>query len=272
MKKRLFLLLSVIILPMAANAFTGEAEVDGILYYIVTKGKVAEVRAKRGYSGNIVIPSEIEYDGIKCVVNSIGKQTFWNCTELTSITIPNSVKKIETSAFYGCSSLTSITIPESVVKIGDNAFWGCSGLTSLVIPNSVKEIGTHSFHGCTGLSSVSISNNIVYIAPSAFSKCTSLTSIVIPNSVTKIGDFAFKECKNLKNVSIPNSVLTIGVQAFAYCPELTEIYCYAKKVLEIDYVFENSHVEYATLYVPKTMVAAYQQTKYWKDFGTIKGI
>lgn len=145
-------------------------------------------------------------------------------------------------------------------------------MTSLVIPNSVKEIGSHSFKRCTSLSSISISNGVVYIAPGAFNECSSLTSIEIPNSVTKIGEFAFKDCINLRKVIIPNSVMSISVQAFAYCPELTEIYCYAKKVLEIDYVFEKSHIEYATLYVPKAMIAAYQKAAFWKNFGTIKGI
>ena len=63
----------------------------------------------------------------------IGFETFYNCTGLTSITIPNSVMSIGYSAFYGCSGLTSVEIPNSVTSIGDRAFWGCTGLTSVTI-------------------------------------------------------------------------------------------------------------------------------------------
>ena len=66
----------------------------------------------------------------------------------------NGVTSIGDHAFYECSSLTSITIPNSVTSIGNSAFYGCSGLTSIVIPDSVTSIGDYAFFGCTGLTSV----------------------------------------------------------------------------------------------------------------------
>jgi len=73
---------------------------------------------------------------------------YLNGTEITSLTIPNSVTSIGSRAFAGCTGLTSLTIPNSVTSIGVYAFEGCTGLTSLTIPNSVTSIGANAFNGC----------------------------------------------------------------------------------------------------------------------------
>jgi hypothetical protein len=85
-------------------------------------------------------------------VTSIGNRAFYNCSSLTSITIPNSVTSIGDYAFAYCS-LTSVTIPNSVTSIGNNAFAYCS-LTSVTIPNSVTSIGDYAFRSCSSLTSI----------------------------------------------------------------------------------------------------------------------
>ena len=77
-------------------------------------------------------------------VTSIGESAFYECTGLTSITIPNSITSMGESAFY--HSVTSITIPNSVTMIGNAAFAGCSVLTSITIPNSVTSIGKNALY------------------------------------------------------------------------------------------------------------------------------
>ena len=74
-------------------------------------------------------------------VTSIDDQAFFNCTNLTSVTIPSSVTTIGNYVFYSCSSLTSVTIPNSVTSIGDSVFQSCTSLTSITIPTSVTSIG-----------------------------------------------------------------------------------------------------------------------------------
>lgn len=96
---------------------------------------------------DIIIPPT--YNGKP--VSSIYSNAFSGCTNLTSITIPDSVTRIFVSAFSGCSSLTSITIPDSIISIGNNVFYGCTSLTSVVIPDSVTSIGTGAFYGCSSL-------------------------------------------------------------------------------------------------------------------------
>ena len=125
-------------------------EIDGIYYYLITKGKAAEVMGHPdGYSGSVVIPESITYEGEEYCVTSIGDLAFASCPSLTSATIPNSVTSIGKSAFWQSSGLTSIIIPNSVTYIGDEAFAECSGLTSITISDNVTSIGKSTFWGCT---------------------------------------------------------------------------------------------------------------------------
>ena len=111
------------------------------------------------YTGNVIIPQTVNFNGTNYPVTSIGGYAFYDCSGLTSVTIPNSVTRIGGYAFYNCSSLTSITIPNSVTSIGWGAFSDCSSLTSVTIPNSVTSIGEFAFYNCSSLTSVTISNS-----------------------------------------------------------------------------------------------------------------
>ena len=175
------------------------------------------------YAGNVVIPESVEYNGMTYPVTSICNGAFWNCSGLTSVTIPNSVISIGEQTFYGCSGLTSVNIGNSVTSIGGSAFKGCSGLTSVTIPNGVTSIGEQTFSGCSGLTSVIIPNSVTSIGSWAFSQCSSLTSVTIGNSVTSIDDNAFYGCSRLISVTIPNSVTSIGEYAFNGCSGLTSV-------------------------------------------------
>ncbi len=156
-------------------------------------------------------------------VTSIGEYSFYNCTRLESVTIPDSVTSIGGCAFSGCTSLTSVIIPNSVTSIGYYAFSGCTNLTSITIPDSVTSIGSYAFEDCTSLTSVTIGNSVTSIGESAFKNCTSLTSVTIPDSVTSIGESAFKNCTSLTSVTIPDSVTSIGDDAFYECRSLESV-------------------------------------------------
>ena len=78
-------------------------------------------------------------------LNSIGEYAFYGCTNLTSVTIPNSITSIGNAAFTLCSSLTNITIPDSVTSIGDVAFANCSSLTQLILfPSTPPTLGSNA--------------------------------------------------------------------------------------------------------------------------------
>ena len=258
--RALCLFLAVLLsLPMMAV----EVEIDGINYDLVSKLKQATVIKKSSgkYSGEVVIPETVEYNGTVCNVTSIGEFAFGWCSGLTSVTIGNSVTSIGDDAFHWCSGLPSVTIPNSVTSIGDGVFEGCSGLTSVTIPNSVTSIGYRAFYECSGLTSVTIPNSVTSIVGDAFDGCDGLTSVhisdiaawcnidfevgyfsnplnsahhlylngeevkdlVIPNSVTSIEQSAFYGCSGLTSVTIPNSVTSIRYRTFYGCSGLTSV-------------------------------------------------
>ena len=236
--------------------FTIPNENNTLVYKITSSTDVEVIAGADKYKGDIVIPSQTAIDGKVYNVTKVGNKAFYDCTGLTSVTIPNSVTSIGNYAFYYCSVLTSITIPNSVTSIGNYAFCGCYGLTGVTIPNSVTSIGERVFSGCSGLTSVTIPNSVTSIGEAAFASCSGLTSIivesgntvydsrdncnaiiktstntlitgckntVIPNSVTSIGYSAFRGCDGLTSITIPNSVTSIGNVAFAFCSGLTSV-------------------------------------------------
>ena len=139
---------------------------------------------------SVSIPSSVTKNGTTYNVTTIGDYSFWNCSNLDSITIPNSITTIEEFAFWYCSGLTSINIPNSVTSIGNNAFENCSSLTSVTISNNVDSINSYMFSNCNSLASISIPNNVTFIGNHAFRGCN-LTSITIPANVNFIGSYAF---------------------------------------------------------------------------------
>lgn len=113
-------------------------------------------------------------------VTSIANYAFayLNNLSMTSIVIPNSVKKIGKSSFRSCLKLTSVEIPNSVESIGDYAFCDCKDLTSITIPNSVKIISEGAFDGCSSLPSITIPKGVTSIGYAPFANCKVLTSVV----------------------------------------------------------------------------------------------
>ena len=259
---RLILSTLMLVLPLLASAY--DAEVDGINYYLIPEKNEAKVTFSRsGYPSSVNIPEKFTYEGVEYSVTCIGAfafNSFGEYSNLTSVTIPNSVTRIEPEAFDGCSNLTSVTIPNSVTDIGYSAFGECNGLTSvhitdleawcrisfgssdanplyyahhlylngeevkdLVIPNSVTSLGKCAFNGCSGLTSLTIPNSVTGIEGYAFGEYSGLTSVSIPNTLTSIGTAVFWGCSSLVSVTIPNSVTSIGAYAFRECSSLTSV-------------------------------------------------
>ena len=228
--KTRFLLFALVISTMVLPASAYDFMTNGLCYNINDDGKSVTITHQHfssprytSLSGALAIPSTVTYNGKTYSVTNIGVYAFFDCTDLTDVTIPNSVTNISLRAFMGCNGLTSVTIPNSVTNIGDWAFYNCSGLTNITIPNSVTSIGNSAFSDCSGLTSVTIPNSVINIGEDAFFYCSGLTSVTIPNSVTSIGDEAFANCSRLTSVTIPNSVTSIGSWMFQNCSGLTNV-------------------------------------------------
>ena len=201
--KHLKHLFTALLLLVATVASAHDFEVDGI-YYNITNSATKEVEVTfQGnsstlyyeYTGNVVIPESVVYNGVTYNVTAIGYDAFRSCSGLTSVEIPNSVTSIGSSAFNGCYYLTSIEIPNSVITIGGDAFKNTSWYDEH--PDGAVYAGK-VFYKYKGTmpenTSIVIKEGAISIAASAFSGCSALTSIVIPNSVTNIGSEAFKGC------------------------------------------------------------------------------
>jgi hypothetical protein len=222
------------------------SSVDGVLF---DKSLTTLIQYPGRKAGNYTVPNS---------VGNIGNYAFYNCTNLTSVTLGTSVTNIGNDAFADCASLTSVTIPSSVTSIGAGAFVDCASLTSATIPSSVTNIGNDAFFFCTSLTAITVDalnstyssvdgvvfdksqntltlcpegragnytvpNSVTNIGNNAFYGCASLTSVTIPSSVTSIGASAFADCTSLTSVTIPNSVSSIGFHAFEQCINLTAI-------------------------------------------------
>ena len=134
---------------------------------------------------SIKIPSNVESNGQTYTVTSIGDDAFWNCSDLTSVDIPDSVTSIGNYAFSWCSVLTSVDIPDSVTSIGYYAFGGCSSLTEVTIPDSVTSIGGYAFGGCSALTKITfegtVPENLGYIP---FYDCDAVKTVYLSDDLT----------------------------------------------------------------------------------------
>lgn len=198
-------------------------------------------------------------------VTTIGEYAFWLCKTLTNVTIGNRVASIGGHAFDGCESLKEIIIPNSVTTIGGAAFEDCTSISSMIIPNSVTSIGGGAFAGCTNLESIILPDGISTIATTSFLGCANLTKMVIPDSVTLIEDYAFQKCAKLTSIVLGKGITHINSLSLSYCPNLTSIYSKATNPPSIySNILYGSANDY-TIYVPTESVWLYQTTK-WKSF------
>lgn len=179
-----------------------------------------------GYTGieeeNLVIPAIFEENGTWYRVVSIGAYAFESCTNLMSVTIPDSVTIIGDYAFHCCKNLTDILIPESVTYIGSRAFKECNSITSVIIPDGVA-LDYLAFGWCEKLNNVIIGNNVSFCGSYVFDYCINLESVVIGEGVTCIGERAFYECTSLTRIVIPASVTSFEISAFSLCSSLVSI-------------------------------------------------
>lgn len=181
---------------------SGEGEMDQ--YWVLVNGAYTTPWAE--YADDI-LRAEIG-SGVTTICNGL----FFNCTNLTDVTIADGVTYIGNKAFYGCESLKSITIPESVEEMWSEAFKGCTGLTSIVIPDKVTILESAVFAGCESLESITLPAGIFCISENAFSGCTAL-------KIVNYGGYSSEW--ELITIGDGNEALTNAEISFPDAPALT---------------------------------------------------
>ncbi len=236
--------------------------VDGIYYQgnspgehtvEVTWGGEEQGQATAEYTGEIIIPETVDYEGTPCMVTGIGNFAFEKC-ELTSISIPSTVTYIGENALYFCTNLTEIDVPESVATIGQAAFTACSNLAKATIKGPITSLNSMTFSQCTSLPTVTLPSTLETIGSNAFFNCTSLTSIDLPSSLKTIEGFAFMQCTSLESVDIPNSVTSIGQLAFSTCESLAHATLPEGLTTLEQYVFYHCH-SLSSIELPQTITS-----------------
>ena len=284
-------------------------EVGGLYFVLNDDNKTATlVAGKSQYTGDIVIPDSIQSNGETYVVTEIYDRVFFRCFELTSVSLPNGLKRIGDEAFMYCTGLNSVVLPDSLESIGEEAFCVCSSITSINLPDNVKEIGMDAFYRCQitepfynkhcfalmpetykgaytvpdgietiaggaffdrgDLTAITFPTSLKTIGKFAFSE-TALTEVVIPEGVETIESFAFNGCDSLHKVSLPSTLKVLQSHAFS-CEKLDTVVANMETPLEIDPdVFVGVDLAGCTLFVPEGSIDAYRAAEVWKEFGTI---
>ena len=182
--------------------------------------------------------------------------------------VPDDVITIGEWSFYGCSNLTSITIPNSVTKIEGTAFHSC-GLVSVSLPENLTEIGQWAFHSCTHLISISIPNSVTSLGAQAFIYCYSLVSASLPNGITIIPHGLFQSCRNLTSITIPSGVIYITSYAFLGCHRLASLTILSETPPMLDESLGDIFVDVnksIPVYVPYGTRSVYQNADGWNEF------
>lgn len=172
-----------------------------------------EIKRYIGEETEVIIPETI--DGKEVTV--IGG--FKNRDDLTSVIMPDTVKKITTNAFLNCINLSYVKLSINIEEIEEYAFDG--QFTEIVLPETLKEIGDYAFSGVS-LETITLPPEISSIGAGTFSQ-TSLETVTIPGNVRVIEEGAFSDCKQLKEVVIEDGVEVIEESAFEKCTALEKV-------------------------------------------------
>ena len=179
-------------------------------------------------------------------VEHIGYGAFYNCTNLTSVTLNNNLKKIEDYTFYGCMLLVEVEMPRALESSGRSAFYKCGWLDSVDLSKSkVKAIGEYAFYECINLKSVDLGKYLETLGARSFASCESLREVTLPDTLEVIPTRAFYKCTaltdiqfgtgvttieqqafqgtGLKEIVLPDNITTVGARAFKDCTQVEEI-------------------------------------------------
>ena len=239
-------------------------------------------------SGDLVIPSEVSYNGQKYLVTEIESCAFAKCTGLNGkLEIPNTVTKIGSYAFLHCGNISAlrfnceqctsafaafegcafndILLGEDVILLPDGIFSNSSNISRIQLPESVRRIGTRAFYNCPNLERIDFNDSIVSIGDFAFSNCPLLGSIN-HISANVVGRYAFFGSRVLRSLTIGSDVHEIADYAFFMANSVDTIYCMAPTPPSLGEHAFSQLLQSTCLVVGCDVVDLYQSTPGWDAF------
>ena len=191
---------------------------------------------KTSLTGTVQLPEGLKYVAgfnytkitdvqFPSTLEEIGGGAFSKCNSLMcEISLPHSLKRIETSAFNSSAIKGNLALPEGLEYIGKSAFTGCSGLTgSLTIPSGVHIIYSSAFSSCGFTGNLTLPMGLTEIQSSAFSGTKFKGELNIPSTVTTIGDSAFANTEFNGTLILPKELISLGSSVFSGCWRLSGV-------------------------------------------------
>ena len=238
---------------------------------------------RSGISG-IVFPETLE---------SIGYESFSDCSGLSSIVLPNSVTSLDQYCFACSGNLREVTLSENLTSIPYHAFSGCD-IRELTLPSNIITINSYAFSSNKKLAKINFSENLETIGSSAFSSCDSLTSVEMPARLRKINGSAFAGCGKLESITLNEGLESLQGGVFSNCDLLTDVvipssvtycsnafeYCDGLKNLRVLAVIPPTtngncpmygvNLNDVTLHVPYWSTTEYLDASGWSQFKTVE--
>lgn len=211
-------------LLMSSTAYSYSFVSEGIYYNILSDQTSVEVTYRNTnydtYIGEIIIPSEVSYNGNTYTVTGIGSKAFCECSTVTSITLPPTISKIGLYAFLDANHIQKVNISNltSWCMMDVDSYYSCplvyggtlyldnSPVSSLEsLDPSCTTIAKYAFFGNTYLTNVVLPESIKSVQAAAFRGCSNITFLEVGPNVTSMGEGAFRSCSSLKTIKFCNS-------------------------------------------------------------------
>ena len=268
---------------VTVKEFSSGFEVGG-LFYKTAEGysmDFVEVTGNPGggkYSGDVVVPGTVEYDGITYTVKGGGNRAFEKCGDLRKVTISEGIYKIGAYAFIGCGNLERVILPSTLEKIGGSSpvFTGCSKLEIITTaPREGQEDYYYLHDGALYVHMDRMKREILSWIPE---KKTG--TAVIKEGTTKIEEYSI--CRtNVDKIVIPESVKSIAVHTFVSCKTPLELELNWKTKEDVDeittnesdpssFFFNGTDRSAVKVTVPKGTKPYYESHWLWSNLGGIE--
>ena len=275
--------------------FTAICETGQTLDYTILSENPPEVEIyhTEDYSGSLIIPASVSYNGTDYSVVSIGRGAFMggSCTNFTgTLSIPNTVRSIGEQAFHGCTFTGPLVIPNSVTEIGSHAFMDCINFNSLTLSESLSVIEEFTFGICTGFrgdltipasvydvkynafyqcgfnGTLTLSPMLWYLQEGAFELCANFSAVIIPEGVGYLDNYAMDFLVKPTELEIPSTMECMLDYAFCNLNRLSEM---TVKAVAPPYIEENTFLKVnrnIPVYIPQGTIDDYRNAEYWCEF------